>query len=75
MADIKEPPMIRPGETDDEYEARLQAAGFTDADVQAWFESEFPISDSDFSHSTFDDDDGDEDNAQGDEGADEFSRK
>lgn len=71
--DKKIPPMIRPGESDDEYDARLQDAGISPEDFESWFEDEFPSSDDDFSlsYSGDDDDDGD---AQGDEGKEEFSR-
>ena len=73
MADIKVPPMIRPGESDDEYEQRLTDAGITPEQFQDWFESEFPISEGSFDQSQFGDDDDDSD-AQGDEGKDEFSK-
>ena len=58
---IKEPPMIRPGESDDEYDERLQAAGITPDDFEAWFESVFPVSEGEFSQSQYGDDDEDED--------------
>ena len=59
---VKIPPMIRPNETDDEYDERLQAAGISPNDFEEWFESVFPSSTGDFTHASIGGDgDSDED--------------
>ncbi len=36
-------PVALPGESDDDYDARLKALGITDEEFDEWFESEFPL--------------------------------
>lgn len=52
----KDIPSILPGESDDDYDARLKALGITDEEFDEWFSSEFPESNDEFSHSILSED-------------------
>jgi hypothetical protein len=52
----KDIPDILPGESDDDYDARLKALGITDEEFDEWFNAEFPESDNEFSHSILSED-------------------
>lgn len=52
----KDIPDILPGESDDDYDARLKALGITDEEFDEWFNAEFPESDGEFSHSILSED-------------------
>jgi hypothetical protein len=39
----KDIPYALPGESDDDYDARLKALGITDEDFAEWFEEEIPL--------------------------------
>jgi hypothetical protein len=67
MSALKKPPMIRPNESDDDYDQRLRDAGISPEDFDAWFESVFPVSGDSFSQSSFDDEDSDNDSDDSDD--------
>jgi len=67
---VKHIPMPHDGESDEAYEARLEAMGITDDDFDDAFNDEMPLSDSDITVAVHHGAD-----AQGDEGKAEFSKK